>query len=349
MSKIIAPETLDLKNIQKTPLAKGLLTFAALLIGLVLLAEIIARTPIGYFFPPPSTGADNFVFDSKTYYLEQQIRQKGSPTCLIVGSSVANDGLDPDMIEQAYEQQTGLEIQCFNFGMPALTMDSAGNMTTALKRRYHPKLILYVLTARDFISRQGEFSEQLRNAAWIECDLGAFSTQCWALNNSYSYRYSLTLNYWLVPGNRQKMINEYQLVSHNGFSPLDGRRDDWGDLEKIIWPDFSMPKKRLEEFQQIANLNSSETTIIFVEAPFYPPLLPNYLGSEAEYEEKFINPIQEILAGQGIQFWETRTLSQQIPDPYWWDRLHLNADGVEIFSIWAATQIADQIPMDTLK
>src|SRR5215510_8742389 len=143
--KILGQQTLKPEGIWSLPILRSGFVLFWILIVWLLITEIVARTSLGYILPPPSVGADSFEFDIKVYYLEQDIRQRGALDCLIVGDSMANDGPDPRMIEEAYRAETGAPLHCFNFGMPALMLDASGPLTTALNNRFQPRLMIVML------------------------------------------------------------------------------------------------------------------------------------------------------------------------------------------------------------
>ena len=76
-NKIFGKQTLKLEGITSLPLWRSVYVLPLIIIGWFLIAEVVARTPLGYHVPPPSVGADSFELDTKLYYLEQSIRQNG--------------------------------------------------------------------------------------------------------------------------------------------------------------------------------------------------------------------------------------------------------------------------------
>ena len=122
--KIFGVNTLNLRGMSQSPFLQAGKIFLVVIIILGMVAEIVGRTSVGKFLPS-SVGADSFEFDIKVQYLEQSIRERGQPDCIIVGDSMANDGLNPDLMERAYTRQAGKPLHCFNFGMPALTLEAS--------------------------------------------------------------------------------------------------------------------------------------------------------------------------------------------------------------------------------
>ncbi len=335
--------SLKIRPHANSPLLHGLLAFLSLVAAWSLLAELVMRSPLGYIVPP-SVGADNFQFDLKTYYLEQFIRQRGGLDCVILGSSLANSGLDPAVIEQVYAEKTGKSIRCFNFGLSALTLESGGELTRALVRRYPPKLLIVVLSPRDFSTEYGDLTAPLLRKEWVRQNLGQPSLRGWLANNLAGYRYALAFQYWLRPENRAPFLEEYRTLTHQGFAPLVGFRDPPKTFP--AFKNFRPDPQAWQGFQSIAALGGMQ--VIFVEAPINPQYLEYYLETPQGYEQRFIQPIQGELAGRGIAFLRTWDLAHTIPADSWYDSLHLNTKGVDVFSRWLGGQLSQLYKPDLI-
>ncbi len=318
---------------------RGLLAFLALILLWSLLAEALLRSPLGDFLPP-SVGADNFQFDLKTHYLEQFIRRYGRLDCLIVGSSMANSGLDPLIIDQVYTQETGQTLHCFNFGLSALTMASGGDIARALLRRYQPHILIIVLSARDFSIEYGDLTAPLLQTAWVRQNLGQASLEGWLVNYAGGYRYRLALQYWLRPENRAPFLQEYHALTRQGFSPLQEFRDPPVNFPAFV--DFSPAQSAWQGFESIQN--QPETVVIFVEAPIQPAYRQIYLETPQRYEQRFIQPVQTDLAARNIPFLRTVNLSNSLPADFWYDSLHVNSRGAPVFSRWLGGQLSRLSP-----
>ena len=337
--KIFGIQTLKLEGVFSIPLYKSLSALATIIIIWLLVAEIIARTTLGYYLPPPSVGANSFEFDTKIYYLEQSIRQHGELDCLIVGDSMTNDGPDPKLIEEAYRIQTNSSIHCFNFGLPALFLDGSGSLATTLTNRFHPKLLIMILSARDFETSVDFPIRYVGNSDWAQQNLGQPSLHGWAVNSLYGYRYFLTSQYWLTISNREKIVEVWHATTQEGFTPLYG----FGEPRDISLPGpkFQRTGAGQAGFEQLLKLKKEGINLLIIDAPIRPDF---YSAYQDNYFEPYAEYMQTTLAGHEIPFWLTRDISSTIPFDGWYDLQHFNETGVPIFSNWLGTRLAQQYP-----
>lgn len=340
-------QTLKLDGISRLPLWRGLALFSGFILGWMLLAELIARTPFGNHLPPPSVGADSFEFDLKVYYLEQSIRQNGPLDCLIVGDSMANSGLDPLSISQAYETQTGIPLHCFNFGMPALTLDASGPLALALSNRFHPQLLIFIVSARDFSIAVGQPFRHVATSDWVNHNLGQPSFRGWATNSLYGYRYFLFIQYWLNPANRKSFSDAYASITPQGFTPLFGFRTP--PMELSPKKDFSVDASALQGFDQLLKMSKSGTSLLIVDAPLQDTFYQNAPGNPEAYMKSYESFMQSRSQALKIRYWATQDLSLTIPAEAWHDTLHVNEKGVPIFSAWLGQKLANNYPSDFFK
>jgi len=311
----------------------------------LLVAEFIARSALGYFVPPPSVGADSFEFDTKVYYLEQSIRQRDPLDCLLVGDSMTNDGPDPKIIEEAYRTETGSSIHCFNFGMPAMFLDTSGSLAKALVNRFHPKLLILILSARDFESSDGLPFRHVASTDWAQQNLGKTSLRGWAVNSLYGYRYLLAFQYWLNPSNRIRFSEVWHAITYSGFTPLYG----FGEPREIISPGPKFQRTYMpgqQGFDQILELKQNGVNVLIIDAPIRPDFL-------LAYHDNYFLPYKEYmhatLDAHDIPFWLTENLSASIPSAGWYDLQHVNEKGVPIMSTWLGQQLAKSYPSEFFK
>lgn len=311
----------------------------------LVIAETVARTPAGYFLPPPSVGADSFEFDTKVYYLEQSIRQRGELDCLIVGDSMTNNGPDPRLIEEAYRNQTGSTLHCFNFGMPALFLDTSGPLAVALVNRFHPKLLILILSARDFDPSEGLPFRHVAGTDWAQQNLGKTSLRGWAVNSSYGYRYSLSFRYWLTPSNRNNFLDTWRSVTPQGFIPLYG----YGEPRNIAPPGPPFQEGNIPAqngFDQLLELHRRGVNILVIDAPIRPDF---HAAWRDNYFQPYVEYMENTLAANAIPFWLTGELSGSFPSDSWYDLQHLNEKGIPLLSAWIGERLAQDYPPELLK
>ena len=336
-------ENLDLSDTKKLPLWSGIpLFFSLLLIG-VLIGELFGRTSIQNYLPPPSVGADSFVFDLKIAYLERQIEERGELDCLIVGDSMANNGLNPTLIEDIYEAKTGLALNCFNVGMPALTLDASGPVAEALVNRFQPRLLVFILSPRDFVPKYGKPYRHIATSEWARQNLGVFSLKGWAVNNSYSYRYLLSFQYWLNPTNRTRFIEASSTVSATGYTPLSGFRTPHQVYRAQAEYTFD-DADALKGLESLRQIQGDGVSVLVIDAPIQADYHTIYLENMENYEEVYIFPLKDIFTPLEIPFLLTDELSITIPDDAWYDPMHVNTKGVPLFSTWLGEELAKNYP-----
>ena len=334
---IFSRETLTLSK----PSLRGILYFFLSIPLVLLAAEIIARSPLGTMLPAPSVNADSFLFDAKVYALEQQVRRDGRLDCLFIGSSVDNVGIDPQTIERVYYERTGETIYCFNIGYPAMTVENAAAFAEAVISKFSPRLIIYTFIPRDLtdVTYTVDFLEK---SPWFQSNDTRLSTTGWLVNHSYAYRYYLTWRYLLVNKNRTKRLEEIQNLTDKGFQPVVGIRDPYPEKITLtpeyisqVW-DTPHPQQAIEQF---ITLQSGDVRILLVEAAIYRDV--EYASLWDAYERDYIPFLEQLAQEQGVPFWRTDEISVQIPQPHWYDWLHLNRAGALTFSQWLGEQLAE--------
>jgi hypothetical protein len=314
--------------------------FFAILLSLSLIAEVLARSPLGYYLPPPSVGVDSFEFDTKVYYLEQSIRQHGPLDCLILGDSMTNNGPDPRLIEKAYRAETGSSIHCFNFGLPALFLDASGPLAEALVNRFHPKLLILMLSPRDFETSVDFPLRHVASTDWAEQNLGKPSLRGWAVNSLYGYRYFLSSLYWLTPSNRGQLIDTWRSVTREGLVPLNGT----GETRQLPPPGLTFQRTYApaqQGFDQLLALGDDGQKILVIDALIRPDA---YSAHRDLYFQPYADYLQTTLAEHGIPFWLTQDLSESISSDGWYDLQHINEKGIPLLSAWMGKQLAQEYP-----
>ena len=340
---LFSRETLHVKISAPSPFLRGILYFFLTIPLVLFAAEIIARSPLGHLLPAPSINADSFLMDAKIFALEQQFRRDGKLDCLILGSSVANSDIDPEIIERVYREQTGENVHCYNLGLPAMTIETATAIADSVIARFHPKTIVYAVLPRDINDAIANVSF-LEDIDWVKYNRGDSSIEGWLVNNSYAWRYFIAWRYWLVTPNRLKMAEEVRWLTSQGFQPALGIREPYiANLTmrpERLSKTWKNPRGR-QNVERFLSLREKGVNIILVEGPNFRE--PD--GSDAEiwqaYENDYLPTLLEILETNNIPFWRTDVISSQIPRQHWYDWLHLNRDGAVTFSQWLGEQMAE--------
>jgi len=222
-----------------------------------------------------------------------------------------------------------------------LSVSPAGKLSQFLKNRYHPRLLIFGTTPRDFLDYRGEFSRPLRGDPWILYNTGDFSPAGWLVDNSYAYRYLVDFRHLFNPAfTEQVRFLKENPHTPSGFLPQQGIYQE-AENPKILVDDYEASQRDLLGLKEIVSLADEKTRVVILEMPFDPKFEPYYMkGGLDSYESLFIQPISKILASNQIPFWRTQPEIQKIvPVDAWQSNLHLNITGAEKFSRYLAGRI----------
>lgn len=325
-------------------LRRVLSIFALTVLAVTLAGEFVARSPLGAGLPAPSLNAESFLLDKKIYGLESQIRRDGRVDCLFVGSSVTNTDIDPAIIERIYREQTGQSIHCYNLGIPLMSGHNTAAFSRALIQRFHPKVIFYILLARD-VSAGESNADAIERSAWMQENLGKRSLQGWALNNSYTFRYYLTWRYWLNIQNRGPMLNPLSEVTAKGFEPRFGFNTPYPSAPPTTTSELGQVWSDDDSLQNAAaflGLQNKNVRVVLIEGPQYRDPSADLARDPywRAYETGYFLPLEKIAVLKNTPFWRTDKISLLIPKSNWYDFIHLNESGAITFSEWLGAQIA---------
>ncbi len=104
-------------------LLTSLLLGACLFLGLLFVFEGLFRwTDLDRIFGWRSLGTYHGQFEIKWFELRDYVRSHGGVDVLLLGNSMVNTGIDPDVLATEYEVLTGERLRVFNFGVEGLTV-----------------------------------------------------------------------------------------------------------------------------------------------------------------------------------------------------------------------------------
>jgi hypothetical protein len=329
-----------------------------LVIGLLLLfvgiAEWAARLE-AFQSPltPPKMGSRHYQLGHKLALLEAATRKEGSMDCIMVGSSVVDRGFDPDAFENAYSEITGRNIRCFNFGIDASSIVSAGTLTRILVEDYGPRLLILGTDPRDYtLHTDDQDVAVIMNSPWIRYRSGDFSLEGWLLDHSYLYRYRQHLSRLVRFHFDNTLWSETQLnfpILPNGFTPtakISAHVNSPPDPQDTsyestyytrLYSSYQILDENLEALAGIMDRNGAGRQVIVVEMPVSDGLYYFFGNGETDYN-RYIASVNELANLHQIPFWRTEPLDS-IPDNGWADYSHLNVTGARIFSAWLGEQV----------
>lgn len=310
---------------------------ALLLVALLLLEGGLQLVVTSGWMPDPGPGTTNADLNIKIPMLDTLAQREGRVDCIFLGSSMTNDDVDPEVFASRYSELSGKNIICFNFAVATLTGEIAGGLSQILVERYHPDLLVYGTSARDYSKELG--ARSLKDDGWFRYQLGEWNLPGWLKEYSMLYRTYLKQLSDFNPANREYAISVRQntspyghFVVHVNVISLEGQNTI--NEETLLKKDFAGLKR-------LVSLDGASVSVVVMEIPVHETFLPEYVNKNSEdYYRLFFDPATEILTKAGIPFIHTLTGTRfTAPDEEWADLKHLNSKGSARFSAWLADEV----------
>jgi hypothetical protein len=336
------------------PVGQTLGLAVLLLILLAGICEGLARTTFARSrLLAPGVGGDHARLGAKLAALDRLVEEEGGVDCIFLGSSMAEWGIDPEVFSAAYKAQTGEHIRCFNFALLGMTASEVGIWADLLARDYHPRLLIYPTSARDYSER---VAVPVVVTPWVDYRLGVFSLEGWLVDHSVAYRYYLTYNIWTLPNYPDLAARRAEFesgMSRYGFYPEPGTIDvsippdpeDFPLIRRSL-ADYRVSPEDLEGLKRMAGLRERGTPVLLVEAPLPATYMTFFDGGEQDYA-RFVEAVGGHAEAAGVPFWQTLSLDL-IPGDGWADYGHLNQKGAGAFSEWLGTRVGEAVQAGTL-
>jgi hypothetical protein len=224
-----------------------------------------------------------------------------------------------------------------------MTASAAGAVVPILINRYRPRLLVYVVSARDLgTSVDGPL---LANAPWVQYQRGTFSINGWLTEHSSAFRYYLLYRQWLDPA-RWPAAKSPSGTTTAGFFPL----EKGVSLSAALWRHTQRTYRRILDqppsqaelvgFEHLLDLSDRGAQLLVVEAPAHERLR-QWARSSTLYESS-IAYIQEATRRQRVAFWRVPAAGI-VPADGWADFVHLNARGAARFSEWLGARIGTSL------
>jgi hypothetical protein len=318
-----------------------------LLLLIFALGEIGVRQPrVQTYLSTPSLNSRHRHFERQWHRLETYANSGNQIECIALGNSMISNGFDPQLFSQNFHQASSWGINCFNFGVDALTPVSAAALAQILVGTYHPQLLIFGTDARDFaIGRESEETKVITDTAWVQYRLGKFSVEGWIVEHSYLYRYRRALaNLMHLNLGQIDDINRYPY----GFEPADivadiitppDPDDDSYHVQYYygVLYHYNVQDENRDALAQILGQRENGTTVVVVEMPVPDTYFSFFSHPETDYLS-FITVLSELTSDHGVFLVETKR-EDLIPDNGWADYSHVNNKGAGIFSEWLGQQL----------
>ena len=200
-------------------------------------------------WPIPNYGTSRNYLNVDIMLLDQ-FRENGSVDCIIMGSSLAEYAVDPVRFAEAYRQETGQAIRCFNFGQPSFTAHDTVLWAAILRHRYQPRLLIWPQSARDYDLNEGAESEGTpADIPWGRYELGEWTLEGWMVRNLTSYRYFKVFQNWV--------LGEYPIGMTTVGDYLMDHRNDGFIVEHDVEDVSILPPPTLAENGWVSNYEFS--------------------------------------------------------------------------------------------
>lgn len=326
---------------------------AALFAFLLLAFEGISRTDwFSRNVSSRSLGIYHNQFEIKWFKLEDYAQKNGGVDVLLLGNSMVNTGIDPEVLSAEYEKLTGEHLRVFNFGVEGVTVSPTSVIANILVQKYHPSAILFVTEMRDYVAENGLTVEnQLLSEEWFQSQNSApLTLHGWLKMNSSATKYLLPYRNWSrsdFPDTFLMYLRRWGDTSASGYEGdlnvgknID-KHPDPNDPEEAenfaLFQNFSIDTGRLNDLNDILNSGGSVQTVIVTEMPLYPTYF-DYFGGE-EVHDQYLGTLEAFVEQNGGVYvppldWEL------IPLEYRVDNHHLNIKGAPLFSTLLAEQLA---------
>jgi hypothetical protein len=330
-------------------LSLALLIFACIFV----LGEFVFRTDfVAENLTGPRIGSRHKQFEVQLARLEKLTRAGEQIDCIFLGNSMIWLDVDPLIVNQVYQQRTGQEIHCFNFGVSALSASSAALVAHMLVEKYQPKLLIYGTSARDYaVPTDAEDTYVISNTPWLKYHNGALSIVGWLYDNSNFIQY-LGHVYDLMFFKFPEVIADRSrsLPQNYGFDPKSDIRvdvvispdfEEIGNKDSLKWfYQYEIHDENLEGLRQIIRQKEYDVEVIVIEMPFHESGYAFFTNGEKDYE-RFVQQVDQITELNGTPLWRIAD-HPEIPRQGWWDYTHLNIQGAEIFSQWLGAQLSER-------
>jgi hypothetical protein len=329
-------------------------------IALAVSLELLARTP-WFEKVSPYRSVDNFdyQFETKWFRLQDYVKSHGGVDIIVLGSSLVNTGVDPDIVAQTYYQQTGVHPRIFNFGVEGMTIAPNSVIDRLLEQRYHPAMLIYVTEMRDYIAGNGlEYETPFLNDPWMQFQTGNFNLFGWLVDHSSALQHYLPFRNWArsdFPQTIAFYIKRYHDTSASGYEPDIGigvninippNPDDPAEAQNFKdYGNYQIAPSRLNNLKSILDSSKNQGTAVWVvEMPVHPTFYV-YVGGESIHKQ-FQQTISSAVTTDGGSFLPAATCLSSIPLNGRSNRWHLNYIGAPYFSSCLGNQLAILVNQD---
>lgn len=350
------------KQLQLThPFGQTLLLTAVLLSVLLIGTEWgVRQAAVASRLTAPSLGSRHRQFEVQVARLHRFAQVNDGVPCIVLGSSMVQQGFDPLAFQEAMNEAAGQPLTCFNFGVSALTAATAGVLAEILVADYQPRLLIYGTDPRDYATLpDDEDVRVILETTWVEQRTGRESLAGWLIDQTHLYRYNLSARKLLEDGDVRRLAELFEEDSPTpaarlGFDvdetvavglAVPPRPDRPSDREAYLFrlfEDYQIRPENRAGLETIAALASAETQVMIVEMPVHRRYY-QFFPSGLEDYNRFASFIESTAAGTEVLILRPADV-ELIPEDGWLDEVsHMNGIGAARFSRWLAEQIGQNL------
>lgn len=302
-----------------------------------------------------SRGSPHFQFELQLGRLESIVAADGFIDCIFLGNSMVWLGFDPAAFTRAYQERTGDELRCYNFGVDGLPVTAASGLKQYLMKKYHPKLLIYGTDARDFaVAREERDASVIMDEPWMKFHLGHFTLKGWLYEHSNLYPYLQTFGYLLRMDKQYLFVREPGHLTSEAFgfyadetvgafvTSSPALHQDMGPVRYYysLLSDFQMLPENTSSFQEILKNDQEDTSVVVVVMPV-PDTYQDFFSTNPQGYQIYLEHVQETAQRFGSNV--LIAPNDMIPENGWVDYTHLNTTGAEAFSNWLGQQLGEAV------
>jgi len=325
----------------------GVLVFIVICVGL----EFACRSPlIQQILPERSVGSYHAQFEIKWFKLEDYVLQNNGVDVIILGNSMVNTGINPQILAARYKELTGTNLRIFNFGIEGLTVAPLSQVAQILEQKYHPGTILLYTEMRDYIAGNGDdVQTQFLTNHWISSELGTPSWQGSLIDSSAALQHLLSLRDWSRSDFLDSYLIDLQRIKGTTANGYEADYRTGKDVDKVpdpndpaetanfaLFKNYSIDPARIKDLQSILQLQGKNTQVMVAD---FPAFITYYRYTTADVVSNYDRDIAQIVNQAGSVYLPAVPYDLiSLPDRA--DNHHLNYKGAALYSSLLAEQLA---------
>jgi hypothetical protein len=345
------------------PFGQTLLLVGMILLLFALAGEGITRTDTFQAkFARPTWGSRHIHLELQLDRLNHIVNQDGPVDCIFLGNSMVINGIDPITFANAYRNETGHDMRCFNFGVDGLSPVGASALAEILIEDYQPDLLVFGTDARDYaVGPEDGYARLVFETPWIQYRLGKISITGWLFDMSSLLRYRRPLRMLLRFDLQRALWERDNPTQSNKYGYSEDPRisefvneppDPDSELTHVQYyfntlSNYKILPEHLNALEDIARLaDTTDTKVLILEMPI-PSTYLYFFGDGVNDYQNFLDSVGNIAREYDLSFWTT-TNENLIPNYGWADYSHLNTEGAKIFSEWLGEQVGEAVKAGSL-